>query len=98
MKQRVFAIFDACAGAYLPPFMMPRDEQALRAFRECINSPSHQFAMHPQDYTLFFIGTFDDQTAKYTQPEAFVSLAQAITLKARPVADDQLQLINEENC
>lgn len=98
MKQRVYAIFDAAAAAYLPPFMMPRDELALRAFKECVNSPTHQFGVHPQDYTLFFIGTFEDTEARYTQPQAYIALAQAIALKAQKPDQDQLPLINQENC
>lgn len=91
MKHRVFAVYDVAAGANLPPFMMPRDQQAIRAFTDCVNSPSHQFGAHPKDYTLFFIGTFDDSTGRYTQPEAFVPLCTGLEAKALPppVLDDE---------
>jgi len=51
--------------AYLPPFILPRTEMAERTFGDCINSDSHQFGEHPDDYTLFDLGTFDDETAQY---------------------------------
>jgi hypothetical protein len=34
---------------------------AKRTFSQCINSEDHQFAQAPADYTLFEIGTFDDE-------------------------------------
>lgn len=61
-----FAIHDNKAGAYLPPFILPRIEMAQRTFADCINSADHQFGAHPDDYTLFSLGLFDDETAKFT--------------------------------
>lgn len=63
-----FSIYDQKAGAYLPPFILPRIEMAKRTFGDCINSDSHQFAAHPEDYTLFLLGTWDDETSLF-KPE-----------------------------
>ena len=38
---------------------------AIRVFGDCIDSDSHQFSKHPEDYTLFNLGTWDDNTAIY---------------------------------
>ncbi|AXL15432.1 nonstructural protein [Microviridae sp.] len=64
-----FSIYDSKAGAYLPPFILPREEMAIRTFGDCINATDHQFSLHPEDYTLFRLGTWDDETARFT-PEA----------------------------
>lgn len=62
MKQQMFCIRDTKADAYLPPFFLPRKEMAMRVFDQCVNSKDHQFGKWPQDYTLFQIGQFDDET------------------------------------
>lgn len=63
MLLQIFTIYDTKAGAYLPPFYLPQKGQALRTFGDCINDPKHQFSLHPGDYTLMSIGTWDDKTA-----------------------------------
>ncbi len=72
MLQQIFTIFDSKAGAYLPPFFMPQRGMALRTFGDCINDEKHQFSLHPGDYTLMSLGTFDDTTARaiITAPES----------------------------
>ena len=65
MIHKVFAIYDQAAAAYLPPFILPKRDMALRTFQQCVNSTDHQFAASPSDYTLFELGTFDDETAKF---------------------------------
>ena len=60
MKLRVFSVFDVKAKAYLPPFFMPEQGQAIRVFSDCVNNVEHQFGSHPGDYSLFEIGDFDD--------------------------------------
>lgn len=66
MKHQTFAVWDAAAAAYLPPFHLPRNEIAMRAFRDCVNDPNHQFAQHSEDYRLFHLGEFDDTTGVFT--------------------------------
>jgi hypothetical protein len=61
MIHKVFSIRDSAADAYLPPFILPKSEMAKRIFGQCVNSDDHQFAKSPEDYTLFEIGTFDDE-------------------------------------
>ncbi len=65
MKHCMFSIFDEKALAYLPPFILPTVEMAVRTFGDCVNSDDHQFGAHPQDYTLFQIGSFDDSIGQF---------------------------------
>ena len=41
---------------------MHTDAIAIRTFADCVNDPDHAFGKNPHDYTIFFIGTFDDET------------------------------------
>ncbi len=64
MQNKLFAIYDDKAQAYLQPFTFTHDEQAVRTFSDCVNSKEHTFSKNPADYTLFSIGVFDDNTAE----------------------------------
>jgi len=66
MKLITFSIFDEKAKAYIPPFFMHREGQAARVFSDCIRDEKHQFSKNPGDYTLYIIGTFDDETGTIT--------------------------------
>ncbi len=64
MKYHIFAIYDAKALAYLPPFVLPEIGMALRVFSDMVNSPEHQFGKHPEDYNLYEIGMYHDHNAQ----------------------------------
>ena len=66
MLQSIFTVYDEKAKAHLQPFFMARQEQAIRSFTDCINSPEHTFSRHPEDYTLFIHGSWDDENAAFT--------------------------------
>ncbi len=63
MKHNMFVIYDAKANAYFQPWFLTTEMQALRVFSDCCNDKEHNFGRHPEDYTLFTIGEFDDATA-----------------------------------
>lgn len=60
MIHSVFSVYDQKAGAHLPPFVLPRVEMAQRVFADCCNSNDHQFSKHPEDYSLWHHGSWDD--------------------------------------
>lgn len=64
MIHKIYSIHDSKADAYLPPFFLHADGMATRSFQDCITDPEHAFGKHPQDYTLFNIGTFNDKTSE----------------------------------
>ncbi len=66
MLQSIFTVYDEKAKAHLTPFFMHNSQLAERAFIDCINNDQHKFYRHPQDYTLFVHGTFDDEKAEFT--------------------------------
>ena len=92
MKHIMFAIHDAKAHAYLPPFILHRIEMAQRVFKDCINDPTHQFSKNPADYTLFTIGTFDDNTANIKTEKMTKSLGNGIEFIENPFDPDQEDL------
>lgn len=65
MKQLMYTIYDEKAEVFLPPFFVPTEGIAGRAFRDCINSGDHQFSKHPGDYTLFYLAEFNQDTGEF---------------------------------
>lgn len=53
-----FAVYDSKAEGFLPPFFLPTQAMALRAFQGAANDPTHDFHKWAGDYTLYEIGTF----------------------------------------
>lgn len=92
MIHSVFSVYDTKAGAYLPPFILPRAEMAKRIFSDCINSKDHQFGLHPEDYTLFHLGNWDDENAQYHTKPAPTSMGVGLEYVKR-VESDQMDLL-----
>jgi len=81
MISKVFTVYDMKAEAYLNPFMFQNKGEAIRAFQDAVNDPKTMFYKHPEDYALFQIAEYDDQTAKYTPLQNLQSLGVAIEFK-----------------
>lgn len=62
MILKIYTIHDRAAEAFLAPFFLHYDGMATRSFAQCCTDPNHQFGKQPEDYTLFCIGEFDDET------------------------------------
>lgn len=77
MISRVFSVHDQKAVAFLPPFFFGTVGQAVRAISDCVTDPNHSFGNHPEDYTLFEVGSWDDSTGVLTpldEPKVVVTL------------------------
>jgi len=56
----VYAVHDIKAEAYLQPFFAQTNGLAIRMFQQAANDQDHQFWKYAEDYTLFYIGIWDD--------------------------------------
>lgn len=64
MKLQVFSIRDAAAEIYQTPFCTRSKGEALRVFQDLANDQSHPVGQHPEDYCLFHIGEYNQDTAE----------------------------------
>jgi len=81
MVHLIFTVYDSKAELYLPPFYNQTKGQAVRAFQDTVNKKDHPFNKHPEDYTLFFLGNYEDTSAKYDLENTPISLGKAIEYK-----------------
>lgn len=70
MITHYYTIFDAAVNAFMPPFQSRADGEALRQFTDAMNDEKSHFNRHPHDYTLFYIASFDDESATFELPTA----------------------------
>jgi len=74
MITEMFALHDRVAGFYSQPFFCASVGVAKRTIQEVVSDMSTQVARHPGDFSLFHLGTFDNDTARFhafAMPEFF---------------------------
>lgn len=64
MELKVFTVRDSKAEIYSPPFYSKTHGEAERNFRELANDQKSMVSKYPQDFDLYFLGTYDDSVGK----------------------------------
>lgn len=97
MKLAAYVIFDQATGAYLRPFFQLTDSQATRSFSDTLLNAESDFAKHPEDYSLWRIGQYDDNKGAFL-PEDKECIATALELLAvaRNVDRDKMDDLNRQ--
>lgn len=81
MVRKIFCVYDSKVGAYLQPFFAASKGEAIRSFSDVCNDSNSMFYKHSEDYTLFELGSFDDQSAVLTSNNTPISLGLAHDFK-----------------
>lgn len=82
---RICSIRDSKSESWMTPMFFHTDAQALRSFSDVVNGDT-EFGKHPEDYTLFAVGMFDDELG-----EVVGFAPQSIALGANLVKGDSLR-------
>lgn len=92
----MFSVRDAKAEAYLQPFFAPTIAVALRLIESAANNGDHDFHIHSEDYHLYHLGCFDEQSG-YFAPIDPVCISKIIDLvrTTPPTVESILPLLNE---
>lgn len=61
-KLKIYSIYDKKALAYTNPFYYHQKGQAIRALEDAVNDPQNPLSKHPEDFTLYELGEWDDTT------------------------------------
>ena len=71
MKQIICTVKDRAADAYGRPMFVPSAGVAIRSFSDEINrdNPDNQLFNHPDDFDLYELGEFDDNTGLFSLHE-----------------------------
>lgn len=78
MIYKVFTVYDSKALAYMQPFFSPSVGEAERLFKELCNDEKHNFNKYAEDFTLFYLGDFDNLKAQFLPLTAPISVCLAL--------------------
>lgn len=85
MKLMAFSVYDEAVKAFLPPVFARSHGEMLRSFIDACSSKEHVFVKHPEHYSLFFVGEFDDGSGQFrneTVPSLLLTAVQAVNKNA----------------
>lgn len=81
MILKAFSIRDAKANAFIAPWYKPTHGEAERYFHQLANDEKSMIKQYPEDFDLYHVGEYDDQTGIYKsldQPQHLVKATQLL--------------------
>lgn len=84
MEKTIFSLHDIKAKAFTLPFFMDQKGQALRALDGIVNDENTQVHKYPEDFKLYKLGTFDDNSGlvcSLSTPEFLVDATDFVKTK-----------------
>lgn len=70
MKHVVCAVWDEKVQSFLRPFFAPRLGAAIRMFSDEVENKESPMFAHPEDYSLFELGEWNDEDGMYKEVAA----------------------------
>ncbi|AXL15235.1 nonstructural protein [Microviridae sp.] len=74
MKTNMYTIYDNKAKVYNKPFYMLNNAVAERTALDLLADPNSELARHPEDFVMFFLGSYDDLKATFKLEKSPVPL------------------------
>lgn len=78
MKQPLIAVYDKKLGLYDAPFTVRHPGEAQRQFLDVCQQKDSRFGMHPEDYELYELGTYDMATGHVEHISPFKHLCNGV--------------------
>lgn len=60
----IYSVYDCKVGAYMRPMYLRTDDELFAAIYETAKDQNSGFYKYPEDYTVYFLGTFNEEDAK----------------------------------
>jgi hypothetical protein len=79
-KLVICSVYDSAAEVYQRLFLARAPNEALRGFMDACADVNHEFHKHPEHFTLFHLGVFDERTAEIEILKAHKVLSRAVDL------------------
>lgn len=95
MKHEMYAVYDTKVEAYLRPVFLPTKGAAIRAMVDCMSDPGHTFARHTEDFILYYIGDWYDDTCAFSRLDSPEPICKLIELRTEAHGLDEYPLTDE---
>lgn len=80
MELRAYSIRDSKAEVFNPPFYKKTHGEAERDFTSLVRDEKSQPHLYPEDFDLYYCGTYDDQTGVFKSLDTPQHIVKAIQL------------------
>lgn len=78
MILKLFSVYDCKVQTYSVPHACKNRLEAARDMGDILKEGTHRFALHPEDYTLFEMGSFDLTTGEYVIEKTPISVGKLL--------------------
>lgn len=93
MLLKIYTVYDSKTESYLKPFFLLSPGEALRGFIDIANDKNTAIGLHPEDYTLFELGEWEDSHATFEMHSTPISLGVALEFLKTQVPEEQGKLL-----
>jgi len=81
MKHKVYSIRDAKAEVFNCPFYKKTHGEAERDFKTLCNDPKSTVFNFPEDFDLYYVGEYDDDSGKLAPLDTPQHVVKAVQLR-----------------
>lgn len=83
MKNNLYSMKDTKMGKFAMPFVAPNDEIAKRTLASTIKQGGSTISEFPEDFQLFRLGNYDEDTGDLTTDNEFIANATEFAIKTK---------------
>lgn len=80
---KMYSVRDSKSNAFNPPFYAINEETGLRSFAQLVLDPAQTVSKFPEDFDLYHVGDYDDESGKISPQETPVHVQKAISVLNR---------------
>lgn len=85
MIKQIFSVQDVKVSVFYPPVVLHNEAEARRMMSDVVRNPETQIAKHVEDFRLFRLGEFDDNSGAVlplAQPEFIANASEFLVSNA----------------
>lgn len=81
--KKLYSVRDSKASYFMAPFVAVNEAIAVRNIRAAINQGNNDVAKFPEDHSLWYVGTFNEETGKISKavPEHIANCVELVQEK-----------------
>lgn len=84
MKLQIYSIRDSKGEVFNTPFFQKTHGEAERNFRELVNDEKSMVSKYPEDFDLYHLGSYEDQSGKIEILPTPSHVVKAISVQRKP--------------
>lgn len=78
MIYKLFSVRDSKSEIFHSPWFFKTHGEAEREFRTVVNTEKSKLAQFPEDYDLYYVGEYDDNTGKFNPVDSPQHVIKAV--------------------